>query len=522
MNLTVEPVRAPRRFQFVRCLGVGGFGEVYLAEMTTDTGLVTRVAVKLLRAGASDPANPLERLRDEARVLGRLDHPVILRVNDLIEIDGRTALVMQFIDGCDLDGCVRSNNPIPEGAQLEVIGQIADALQHAWGTLGPKGAPLELVHRDVKPSNIRIGKLGQVKLLDFGIARANLADREALTRNSLLIGSPPYMAPERFDEHAPVAPSSDIFSLGCTLFEGLVRRRLFGKLSLKDQYALVLDPRKFTAHLQAALAGVKASAETRTLLEEMLSFSPESRPTAGAVRARCEALAAARPPTLRAWLRDWTWPEERERESPLLGLSLLEGSGQSGRRSLHTPLPDVSGTLSAKRPVAWMAGVFGIVGLGAVLGTAGVAFLGAAGTVWTFRSSAEPQAIPAPLAPRPEPPPEPAAAPVAAPVAPPPAPVDPAPPILAVPRAVPAPPPPKGASSPAASPVTALRPADVPVELRGPGGAHAPGPIPPGTYEIWADFGEGPVLAGTATAAPGETAQLRCSRVKRTCAAGAP
>ncbi|MBN2800628.1 MAG: serine/threonine protein kinase, partial [Deltaproteobacteria bacterium] len=193
-----------RTFHFHTCLGAGGFGEVYRADMTTTGGLTQVVAVKMLRSGLAPASQSVERLRDEGRMLARLQHPVVLGVHDMTVMEGRVALVTEYVEGQDLDACFTGEAPLPSRALLQVIGQVADALYSAWEALC-------LVHRDIKPSNIRLGTHGQVKLLDFGIARSEQGDREAHTATNMMVGSLPYMAPERFAT-ADIQPAADVFA----------------------------------------------------------------------------------------------------------------------------------------------------------------------------------------------------------------------------------------------------------------------------------------------------------------------
>ncbi|MCB9693558.1 MAG: serine/threonine protein kinase [Alphaproteobacteria bacterium] len=215
-------VEAGRRFDFKRCLGAGGFGEVYLASMTSASGVETEVAVKMLHEGLDPRSQAVQRLRDEGRLLGTLNHPSVLKVHDLVLLDGRVALVMEYVPGLDLEQCVELAQPIGLRAGLEVIGRVADALHIAYTSDGPDGQPLRLVHRDIKPPNVRIGQHGEVKVLDFGIAKAADARREAKTQTSVMIGSPWYMAPERFDGKNDGAPA-DVYALGCSLYEVAAR-----------------------------------------------------------------------------------------------------------------------------------------------------------------------------------------------------------------------------------------------------------------------------------------------------------
>ena len=110
-----------RRFRFERCLGRGGFGEVYLATMRSPGGVTTRVAVKLLRENVDPRAQAVRRLKDEARVLGALEHPSILSARDLVLIDERVAMLTEYVPGADLDTCLDGADPPPLRAVLEVL-----------------------------------------------------------------------------------------------------------------------------------------------------------------------------------------------------------------------------------------------------------------------------------------------------------------------------------------------------------------------------------------------------------------
>ena len=142
---------------------------------------------------------------------------------------------------------------------------------------------MHLVHRDVKPANIRIGKHGEVKLLDFGIARAANMTREAHTANNAMMGSSQYMAPERFHED-DVFPPSDVYALGCIVYEGLTGERFFGDKSMKQIYGTMLSPRKYEEHLgQRMLALGSQPDEVQALVRRLLSGDAEQRPAASEV-----------------------------------------------------------------------------------------------------------------------------------------------------------------------------------------------------------------------------------------------
>lgn len=186
------------RYEVTRRLGRGGMGVVYAAH---DRVLAREVAVKVL--DAHDPEGPLaERLRDEAKILGRLEHPGIVPVHDAGTLaDGRAFYVMKLVRGERLDRMLDAGASL--GERLELFLRICDAVSfaHAHG----------IVHRDLKPENVMIGSFGEVLVMDWGVAKV-LADGAA---DNTLVGTPGFMAPEQASGHADAR--ADVFALGVIL-----------------------------------------------------------------------------------------------------------------------------------------------------------------------------------------------------------------------------------------------------------------------------------------------------------------
>jgi serine/threonine-protein kinase len=212
------------RYEIIAFVGRGGMGEVFRAR---DTELGRDVAVKVLSAETAQDASRLERFRREARAVAQLSHPNILAIHDFGTENGLSYSVTELLDGSDL--CDRlAGHALPISKVLKVGRSVAEGLAAAHG----KG----IVHRDIKPANIFITKNGQVKILDFGIAGLKRGDGDdgadsggptkTLTRTGQMIGTTAYMSPEQVAGR-PADSRSDIFSLGCVLYEMLTGQKAF-------------------------------------------------------------------------------------------------------------------------------------------------------------------------------------------------------------------------------------------------------------------------------------------------------
>ncbi|WP_280300110.1 serine/threonine protein kinase [Nocardia neocaledoniensis] len=198
------------RYEMRGLLGVGGMGEVYEAY---DTSKNRVVAVKVLnRELAADPVF-VQRFRRESQAMASVQEPHVIPVHDWGEIDGVLYIDMRLVKGTDLKDRLQRHGRLTPGEAVQVIEQIAAALDAAHQT--------RLVHRDVKPANILLTSNLFAYLVDFGIAHT--ATDPALTSTGSAVGSMAYMAPERFDE-APLTGAVDTYALTCVLYESLVGR----------------------------------------------------------------------------------------------------------------------------------------------------------------------------------------------------------------------------------------------------------------------------------------------------------
>jgi len=282
---------ARRRFRIIKEIAEGGFGKVYLAEQISSDGFSRIVAVKLLHAKWSNHDEIVMRTRDEARLLGLIRHQHIVKVEDLTAIDGKAAIVMEYLEGIDLKWLIQflqeRSLVFPRKALFEIIVAVASALDAAYnGTPLQGGEPLKVIHRDIKPSNIFVTVAGGVKVLDFGTARANFAEREAKTQ-ALAFGSQGYMAPERMLGEQDTA-AADIFSLGITLYE-LLSLEGFGRIPPRpNKFARKIDDRVASLELEG---DAEWGEQVRDTLSLMLSYAPAERPTAAQLVEIMEILA---------------------------------------------------------------------------------------------------------------------------------------------------------------------------------------------------------------------------------------
>ena len=304
-----DQYRRVGKFELHELIGEGAMGAVWKAY---DSVIRRYVALKLLsRAGRSTDAQ--DRFMREARAAGALQHPNIVTIYDLGESDEQLFIAMELVDGRDLSSLIALSEPLALERKLDIVIEVLQGLSYAH----ERG----VIHRDVKPSNVRIASDGSVKIMDFGIARLQSAD---VTGSGAIVGTPTYMAPEQITNGA-ITPATDIFAVGCVLYELLAYHKPFGGETVHGVLYQVLttDPRP----LRTMAPSIPASLER--VVGKALNKVPEER-----------------------------YETARQMQSALFGIraALSGASDTTERLSLRwTPIPSAVLRLVTHAPIKWRA-----------------------------------------------------------------------------------------------------------------------------------------------------------------------
>jgi eukaryotic-like serine/threonine-protein kinase len=248
---TNQPLKTLGKYQIERKLGQGGMGTVYLAR---NTDLKKLVALKVLPRDKAKNPILVRRFKAEAQAAGQLEHPNIVSVYDTGEADGFLYIAMEYVEGIDLFEQVKRRGVIPVKRSIEIIKQVASALQHAFEH--------NIVHRDIKPSNLLLRHDGVVKVTDLGLARSIDDTLETnITRAGTTVGTVDYMAPEQARSSKSADVRSDIYSLGCTWYQMLTGEPPYAEGSLTNKLQAhavkpLPDPREKNDNIPEGLIAV--------------------------------------------------------------------------------------------------------------------------------------------------------------------------------------------------------------------------------------------------------------------------
>ena len=207
-----ERYRRVSKFELHDLIGEGAMGVVWKAY---DTVIRRYVALKLLGSRVGKTGDARQRFLREARAAGVLQHPNLVTLYDLGEAEDQLYIAMELVEGHDLSTIIATNDPLALERKLDIVIELLEGLAYAH----ERG----VIHRDIKPSNVRVATDGRVKIMDFGIARLQSAD---VTGSGAIVGTPNYMAPEQVT-NGPITPATDLFSVGCLLYELLSYKKPF-------------------------------------------------------------------------------------------------------------------------------------------------------------------------------------------------------------------------------------------------------------------------------------------------------
>ncbi|WP_437901061.1 serine/threonine-protein kinase [Sorangium sp. So ce124] len=305
IGMSPEPSQ-PRpigRYLLYSPIASGGMASVHLGRLVGDAGFSRTVAIKRLHPALAEAPEIAESLRDEARIVARIQHPNVVAMVDLLLAEDEAFLVMEYVRGESLARLLRAARARGAPAPVPIVASIACGALHglhaAHEACSEWGDPLGIVHRDVSPENVLVGVDGTARLLDFGIAKAR--GRLSTTRGGQIKGKLAYMAPEQL-LCGDVTRRTDVFAAGAVLWEALAGCRLFdggdeGALIRAVLEKPILPPSSLAAHVPPALDAIVLRA---------LERNPEGRyPTARELAVAIEdAVPLASPRAVGEWVEE--------------------------------------------------------------------------------------------------------------------------------------------------------------------------------------------------------------------------
>lgn len=359
------------RYRLLRRIATGGMAEVWLATSSGAGGFIKEMVVKkILPHLATDPAF-VAMFLNEAKLAARLNHPNIVQIFELGDDHG-FFMVMEYVRGLPLRGLLREHQRLGTHPSFPLTARvIADAsagLHHAHELTEPGGEVLGLIHRDVSPDNLLVSAEGQVKVADFGIARASTTASH--TQDGQLRGKIPYMAPERL-AGKPIDRRSDVYALGVVMYEMLTGLRPFGSFSGSELMAQAL----FNQPPEAITRRPEIPQRLNEIVTRALANDEEERyPTALALGSELEDFLkreGCSQTEVGAWVRAFLPPEAPRvsPEPPMLTDSAVEVISSGKTVIDDAPVRQVTSPVAAApRSTRWLLGA--VIALATILGAA--------------------------------------------------------------------------------------------------------------------------------------------------------
>jgi serine/threonine protein kinase len=292
--LGIDLAKPPaERYEVVGQIAVGGMARIYLGRMQTIDGRVRDVVLKRLLPDLQMDRDFVKMFYDEGRIAAQLEHPGIGEVYELGLLDGSLFMSLELIRGVNLrqlhDRLTEVKQRMPTKVALQLASRVLDALSFVHAFRMPDGRRMNIVHRDVSPQNLMLGYAGEIKLVDFGVARAE--GRLHTTEQGLIKGKVAYMAPEQLDAQ-PLDGRADLYSLGVLLYEVLFDRHPFFQGAV-DLMEVVFEQNA----REPSFDGLDAPPALRKLLTRALARSPRDRYADAAAMKRDVEEAMATVPT---------------------------------------------------------------------------------------------------------------------------------------------------------------------------------------------------------------------------------
>lgn len=339
-NMVVSTLRE-MRYRVIAELGRGGMATVYLALSEGPAGFSKLVVLKCIRPELAIDDNFLAMFLDEARLAARLSHPNIVQTNEIIESSGAPVIVMEYLEGQPFSSILRRGyeprRAMPRALQLHVLVEVLRGLHYAHEVTDFDGTPFGLVHRDITPQNIFVTYGGQVKILDFGIAKSTWAQHE--THTGVVKGKIRYMAREQLLGEV-VDRRADVFSMGVILWNVLTGRPLW-EAQTDPEVAQSILSGQFPAALEAAK---QFSPEDYAIITKALANDRERRyPSAQALEEDLSKLiqdSGERPnATALSQCVSKLFEEDRERSQTLIANGIREANLASGKGNSPVVFP---------------------------------------------------------------------------------------------------------------------------------------------------------------------------------------